>query len=127
MFESLIRGYDATAQCRAVCIETNYGQLYDIAGDLNPLSYSGAAGYVVSEVGTSMLERKALYGSLKYDNSGPLTIDKTKDFAASRRQLRTLKQFRAFSYWTTILGVGAAGFQTGAQGYCAIQCIDPGE
>ena len=111
-------GYSSESfgQCVDACIATTYGEAYEVASDLSPLSVLSVGGNlgvsVASEWVEDSLSRTAtrnLYGNRQHFNVG-------------QRQLRTLSQLRAINNASMVLGVGAAGFQVGAQAYCRIQC-----
>ena len=107
-------GQGEFGQCVDTCIRDNYGQTYETAKSLSPLSVVGAVANEVTEVLDGRLERTAVRNS--YGNN--------REFRTAQRQLRTLSQFRKFNAANAVIGAGAAGFQAGALGYCTVSCLD---
>ena len=104
---------DQFQQCVTSCLLSNYGSLYDIASDLNPLSVSGLLGNEVTNTLESEIQKQGtrnLYGN-------------SREYKTGQRQLKTLSQFRKFNIASLVLGAGALGFQVGAQGYCRVSCM----
>lgn len=105
---------DGFKQCFDACLKNNYGESYEVAKELSPLSVASVVTNEVSELIETKLERDAtrkLYGN-------------SKDFDAGRRQLKTLAQFRKFNAGMAVIGAGALGFQAGAWVNCSINCVD---
>jgi hypothetical protein len=107
----------ALNQCIDSCLATTYGNSYELAKDLNPLTTLGslASELVTGEV-TEILDTKLSRAA----NSN--AWGSHAEFVKGTRQLRTLQQFRAFNAGAAVVGAGATGFQAGANAYCAVEC-----
>ena len=103
---------------RQRCLQENYGDLYDKAWDLSPLSVSSVLTDEATEYLEDSLSRQAnrnLY-SLSPNVS-------QKVFATGQRQARTLMQFRRFNGAMAVVGAGAFGFVAGANAYCTVAAL----
>jgi RHS repeat-associated protein len=100
-------------QCMATCINSNYGDLYELAGDFSLLSPPSVA---LNEWSKDLTER------IKSDGTRKLYGESSKINNAGKRQLKTLRQFSKFTVVNGFVGSFALGFQAGAYGYCRVQC-----
>jgi RHS repeat-associated protein len=103
-------------QCVSTCLQSNYGEAYEVAEQLSPLSLIGAA----QEIGTKMVTDK-LGTKLEVTAVGNSYSGKS-GFEVSQRQNKTLSQFRFFNGATSAVGAAASGFIIGAQLYCGVSC-----
>ena len=110
---------DSFAMCVADCLESNYGGLYDAASAVSPLS-AVSAGYEVLSRGLDAHGRRIATGNLYGDSPN---LPRGRSFGTGVRQMRTLSQFSRFNAGMAVIGVGALGFQAGAQAYCRVSCI----
>jgi RHS repeat-associated protein len=95
--------------CIRKCLNDNYGDLYTIAGYLNPLSIPS---YALNQAGGEVARK------LKQEG----TLNLYANYKVGARQLSTLKQFNRFNAAMALAGAGALGFQAGAYGYCYYEC-----
>ncbi len=103
---------------RQRCLRENYGDLYDQAFDLSPLSLSSFATDEVTEYLEDSLSRQAnrnLY-SLRPGVSQQI-------YQTGKRQARTLMQFRRFNGAIAVVSAGAFGFVAGANAYCTVATL----
>jgi hypothetical protein len=103
---------------RQRCLRENYGDLYDQAFDLSPLSLSSFATDEVTEYLEDSLSRQAnrnLY-SLRLGVSQQI-------YQTGKRQERTLMQFRRFNGAMAVVSAGAFGFVAGANAYCNVATL----
>lgn len=123
VFEEMKESYNELNQCVNTCLEETYGESYNKASELSPLSAIGALTEGVTQTLDSSLERSATHKS--YGNSAMSTQPSSgaQDYQTSQRQFKTLSQFRRFNAGMAVIGAGALGFQAGANGYCAVTCI----
>ncbi len=99
--------------CIDKCLRQNYGELYDIASHLSPLSLIPLALNEFSSEVSDRLSRTAnrnLYSISRYN------------YNVGVRQAKTLAQFNKFNAGMAIATAGALGFQAGAYAYCYLSC-----
>ena len=101
-------------QCVARCLSYNYGELYEWANTLSPLTVPSIAamqfGKLTEDISTPSANRNA-WGTRK------------EQFDIGKRQLKTSGQFGKFNAVMGVVSAGALGFQFGALGYCNVSCV----
>jgi RHS repeat-associated protein len=101
-------------QCMATCLQDNYGETYEWAERVSPVSVQGLLTNEAAEALQDHAQKQA--------NRNAWSADK-KTFEVGRRQLGVVKFFSRFNAAAAVAGAGAAGFQAGALGYCAVDCL----
>ncbi len=107
---------------RKDCLRQTYGDSYDVAWDLNPLSVSSIVSNGITESLEDNLSRTAnrnKYGDTLHNEAG-----RARQSAAANRQLRTLGQFKKFNIAMGVVGASAAGYWFGANCYCGTGLSD---
>lgn len=105
---------------RLQCLHSYYGDSYDVAWNVSPLSVPSLIMSGVTESMEDQLRRKGignLYGNARSGQYGLVT---GRQYAAGQRQMRTLAQFRRFNLALLAAGVGATGFIGGANIQCTL-------
>ena len=101
-------------QCVDICLDSTYGDTYKWAKNLSPVSAVGAVTHEATSTLDGRLSRAANTNAWGSTRAEHLT---------GMRQLRTLSQFRTFNAAGAVVGAGAFGFMTGANAYCAVECL----
>lgn len=106
-------------QCRSGCLDNRYGDAYDFAVELNPLTVSGVAVDQAVKWADSTAVRSISQN--RYADSVNLPLGRSS--AAAALQSRLLYGLRTVNASSALLGAGALGFMGGANGYCAVECM----
>ncbi|MDP5210227.1 hypothetical protein, partial [Microbulbifer sp. 2205BS26-8] len=102
-------------QCMATCLQVNYGETYEWAERFSPVSLQGLLTNEAAELLQDHAQKQANRNAWSYDK---------ETFETGRRQLGVVKFFSRFNAAAAVAGAGAAGFQAGALGYCAADCLN---
>ncbi|WKD50597.1 hypothetical protein [Microbulbifer spongiae] len=100
-------------QCMATCLQVNYGETYDWAERFSPVSLQGLLTNEAAELLQDHAQKQANRNAWSYEK---------ETFETGRRQLGVVKFFSRFNAAAAV--AGAAGFQAGALGYCAADCLN---
>lgn len=100
-------------QCMADCLQNNYGEMYEWAERVSPVSVQGLLTNEAAE---------ALQGYAQKEATRNWWSNNNKVYNTGVRQLSVVKVFSRFNAGMAVAGAGAAGFQAGALGYCAVSC-----
>jgi hypothetical protein len=103
---------------RQKCLRDNYGDVYEYAFDLSPLSLASFAADEITEHLEDELSRQANrnLNSLRPGVSQQI-------FQTGQRQARMLTQFKAFNGAMALVSAGAFGLVFGANAYCTATAL----
>jgi RHS repeat-associated protein len=108
-------GTSGFKSCLASCLQINYGETYEWAESVSPVSVQG---FLTNEAAEALHDK-----ALREANRNAWQASNQKAFETGMRQLSVVKLFARFNAAAAVAGAGAAGFQVGALGYCSVECV----